>query len=132
MIGHRCNRIACLILGLAACGLLAATNGARAADVDENKLLGKWEVTKVNGGKPEVATEYEFQKGGKLNYTFSGQSGEGVYRLKGNKLTIKINPPKGAKKGLAFIVVVDKLTDDTLVVSGDRGGEKAQMEFKKK
>ena len=133
MIGHRRILTACFVLGLAAYGFFAATNGAaRADDVDESKLLGKWEMTKFNGGKPEAATEYEFLKGGKLNYSFSGQSGEGQYRLKGNKLSIKVNPPKGAKKGLGFIMAIEKLSDDTMVVNVERGGEKSQAEFKKK
>jgi hypothetical protein len=103
MIRRRSILTACLVLGLAGFGLLVASKGAaRADDVDAKKLLGKWELTTVNGGKPEFGLDFEFLDGGRLNYTFSGQSGQGQYGLRGNKLSVKLNPPKGAKRPWAL------------------------------
>ena len=112
-----------LVLGL---GAAAAT----AADIDEKKLIGKWEPKEQpkKGGK--VVTE--FLKDGKVTFTTTGPKGkdlkfDGTYKVAGDKLTISLN--FGGKE-TSSVLTVKSLTDDELVTENDKGKTETMKKVK--
>jgi uncharacterized protein (TIGR03066 family) len=110
--------------------VLAPGLTAMAGSIEGSKLIGVWELTKVEG---EVAPHWriEFLKDGKLRMTSKRDDKEfkvqGTYALKKDKLTL-IAEMEG-KKVDTQTVTIQKLTDDVLVFLDSRVNKK--MEFKR-
>lgn len=112
----RWTLIWCLIVGLAGCGKNTGSN----VQVDKEKLLGVWELTKVTGGQPPPAGTsvfIEFLKDGKMKdiHKESGKPeinlGTRPYEVDGN--TLKITNPSGGGAGMT----IEKLSDTELVIN---------------
>jgi uncharacterized protein (TIGR03066 family) len=116
-----------LLLGVTVYGILfASRDAACAADVDQSKLVGKWVLTKANGGEGAIPTSYEFTAKGDVTYSFGRQTWKGTYKVKASKLTLRFAPPRG--KPVTRSLTIKNLADDVLVIK-DGGNE---LEFKKK
>jgi uncharacterized protein (TIGR03066 family) len=100
-----------------------------AGPVDAGKLLGAWELTKVEGQAQVPYWRVEFLKDGKLRMT--AQKGgeelkvEGTYALKKDRLTLTVE--EGGKTTDTRTVTVQKLTDAVLVIVDNN----KKMEFKR-
>jgi uncharacterized protein (TIGR03066 family) len=90
MFASRRMRAAALVLGLTGFALFfASCDAARAADKEQDKVVGKWVLVKANGGTDGIIpTSYEFTQKGGVTYTFGKQSYKGTYKVKGNKVTL--------------------------------------------
>jgi uncharacterized protein (TIGR03066 family) len=108
--------------------------GARA---DEKKtdyaktIVGKWEVTKTEGGGPPEGTVIEFTKDGKLSV--KGKMGDqeinatGTYKVDGDKFefTLKIGDDEHKDT-----ITIKKLEGDTMSTS-NKDGHTVEMKRKK-
>ena len=103
-----------LVLGLAVT--------ARAADVDKEKLLGKWECT--DGPEAFKGGTVEFLKDGKGKITFKGKDGKEVtenftYAIDGDAVKVTTKGEDG--KDVTSPHKVKTLTDKEMVVENDAG-----------
>ncbi len=108
---------------------LALPVAARAGEIEAGKLIGVWELTKVEGQAEAPHWRIEFLKAGKLRMT-SKRGGaehkvEGTHALKKDKLTVTV--VADGKAVDTKTVTVQKLTDDTLVFLDNN----RRMEFRR-
>jgi uncharacterized protein (TIGR03066 family) len=138
----RWSLLGSLMVGLAGCGGANTTKPAPSGGgssspapqtqaSNKDKILGSWNMTKLNGKAPPGEMAVEFTKDGKMKQSakIGGQTmtNEGTYQVEGTKLmTTEKGPDKKEKKDTATI---EKLTDTELVVKDDKG---EVTEFKKK
>jgi len=124
-----------LAVGAIVCLLTA---GVRADDKKETKkadyaklIVGKWEVTKIEGGGPPEGTVIEFTKDGKIH--INGKMGdqeikaEGTYKVDGDKFdfTLKIGD-----QDLKDTITIKKLEGDTMSTT-NKDGHTVDMKRKK-
>jgi uncharacterized protein (TIGR03066 family) len=139
-MGERLMNLLRLIGMFVACFAFFALAASAVADektVDEDKIVGTWEVTKSAGGLPPQAT-VQFTKDGKLKISVTVQgltkdnkkvnqtvTIEGTYKVEGDKLSIAMK--QGAKENKETMTI-KTLTDEKLVTVDPKGKED---EFKK-
>jgi uncharacterized protein (TIGR03066 family) len=116
--------LAVVVVAFLSFGLVAV-----AGEVEAGKLIGAWELTKVEGQATAPHWRIEFLKGGKLRMT-SKRDGqeykvEGTHALKKDRLTLSV--VEGGKASATRTVTVKKLTGEVLVFV-DNG---TKMEFKR-
>jgi len=107
---------------------------AEPAKFDGAKLVGKWELTKSSDKDDPKGATVIFEKDGKVSITadFEGKQEKfsGTYAVKGDKLTVKINPPEGTKgEAQTESDTIKILSDEKLVLLDEKGKE---TEFTKK
>jgi uncharacterized protein (TIGR03066 family) len=125
---------ACFVLGLLACLSSPTTAADKDKASNKEKLLGTWELVKVepkSDEAPPAGTTVEFAKDGKL--TIMAKVGEktislkATYTLEGNKLKTSMKGPDG--KEHTDTDTITKLTDEELVL---KGAKEQVSTFKKK
>lgn len=84
-------------------------------------IVGSWSGTEwlVEGkpsGKNATGTEFNFDSSGNYTYNYAGNIERGTYKVEKNNLFTK---PEG---GLEMMVIIAKLTNDSLVFDMSRGG----------
>lgn len=123
-------------LGLAGALFLASEDTARADDVDADKIIGTWVMSKHRGIEVQDGDAYTFTKKKEVTTT-SATKAKGTYKIDGNKLTMSMKIPVAGAKGkkaptktLTTNWIIVTLTDDVMVLKGDRG--EIETEYKKK
>src|SRR5947209_1765124 len=113
-----------------ALGWLSGTAPAR-EPVDAKKLVGVWEVSKVNGKSAgDDAGSMLLYEDGTLSASPGGLKGavlEGTYSLDGDQLTTRFRALGGGE--VASVATVKRLTRDTLVLVEGQGQE---VEYRRK
>jgi uncharacterized protein (TIGR03066 family) len=110
---------------------LAVTSqpGTAQEKIDRTKIVGVWEVVKVEWASP--GTTFEFSQDGKLliRLGVEGKTGnvEGTYAIKGEVLTLKIIDFRG--EDLTEVYTIKTLTAEKLELLDKR---KQENTFKKK
>ncbi|HKB37515.1 MAG TPA: hypothetical protein VKD72_13795 [Gemmataceae bacterium] len=116
---------------IVAVGITLLTFGmmAVAEPIAGSKLIGAWELTKVEGQDEAPHWRIEFIKGGKLRMTSKREGKEykveGTHALKKDRLTLTV--VVDGKAADTKTVTVRKLTDDVLVFVDNN----KKMEFKR-
>jgi uncharacterized protein (TIGR03066 family) len=102
---------------------------AVAGEIEGKKLIGAWEVTKVEGEDKVPHWRIEFQKEGKLRMTSKREDKEhrveGTYALKKNQLMLTAK--KDGKTVDTKTVMILELTDDVLIFVDNE----KKLEFKR-
>jgi uncharacterized protein (TIGR03066 family) len=102
---------------------------AVAGSIEGSKLIGVWELTKVEGQEKAPHWRIEFLKDGKLRMTSKRDDTEfkveGTHALKKDKLTVTV--VEEGKTTDTKTVTIQKLTDEVLVFVDN----KKKMEFKR-
>jgi len=115
------NLLKLLAAGLVV-GLLASA--VRADDKADNakKVVGKWELTKVESGGLPQGTIIEFTKDGKVKVTAKKDDAdfnlEGTYKVDGDTLTVTMKAGEEERKQTITIV---KLTDSEMHTKNEQG-----------
>ena len=96
---------------------------------DEEKLLGKWKLTKSGEELPPgLEATIDFQKGGKLKVSFKfmgkDESVDGTWKLDGKKLTVTMK--KGDKDDTETMEITT--LDDKKLVTKDPKGKVDEFE----
>jgi uncharacterized protein (TIGR03066 family) len=109
--------------------LLALALTTLAGEIEGEKLIGAWELTKVEGQARAPHWRIEFGKGGKLRMTSKREGKEykvgGTHAVKGDKLTLTAVADGKAVDTRA--VTIQKLTGETLVFLDNN----KRMEFRR-
>jgi uncharacterized protein (TIGR03066 family) len=119
------------VIVLAAVTLAAAGEEVQTAEksIEESKLVGVWELTKVEGQQLAPHWRIEFSKEGKHRMTSKRDDKEykveGTYALKGDKLTLTV--VVDGKTSGTQTMTIQTLTDEVLVLLDNN----KKMEFKR-
>jgi uncharacterized protein (TIGR03066 family) len=118
-------------LGLAAAVLLVCGLSIRAEEKADNakKLVGEWEVVRIEGDPLPVGSVIIFTKEGKMKVTIKKDGEErtfgATYKVDGDKLSVLLEGRTSPDS-----LLIKKVSADALVISDDKG--RATMEFKRK
>jgi len=98
---------------------------------DKQLLVGEWNGAEwlVNGspaGYDPGNASFTFGDDGKYSFTYSGNTESGKYFLSNNEL---FTTPEG---GIKMMVKVAKLTQDTLIMDMNRGGQPERLTLLRK
>src|SRR5262245_31750669 len=124
------NALAKVTLALAVVVAAGVARGEDKKEIDKNKVIGTWKVTKSEGAPPDAVIE--FTKDGKLIVTFeiNGEKKtlEGTYKLNGDKLetAIKIGDMK-----MTDTDTIKAISDDKMSLV-DKDGKATELEKVKK
>ena len=90
--------------------------------IDAELLVGKWKPEKLPEGVDKIVIEY--LKGDKIKVELTAQgmdlTGEGTYKLEGNKLSIDVEIAGNNQKQTRKVV---KLTKDEMVTKNEESGD---------
>lgn len=110
------------------CLMLLASVNTRAADIDEAKLIGSWQMVLSDDAKIDLKVIITFANDGKATMAIEGfgkkENKEGTWKLDGDKITLTPRDEKDKTK----TITVKAVTADKLTLS-DKGGK--DTDFKK-
>jgi uncharacterized protein (TIGR03066 family) len=114
-----------LIIGL----MLFSPTSLQDSKIDGKLFVGKWEAEKKPDGVDKIVVEFTKDEKVHLTIDAQGQTNkiEGTYKLKGDKLTVKIKVNDQEQEQERTIV---KLTENELVTKGDDGEERKYKKVK--
>jgi uncharacterized protein (TIGR03066 family) len=114
-MGHK-RRLSFFLSPIVLTVLLCGGCGKTGANAE--KILGTWELVKVNGAEPPMRPTMEFQRDGVLYYSMMGVKVKGSYKLEGSQLTTTLTGADG--KTRTTTAEIAELTDQTLVASSGK------------
>jgi len=114
-----------MIVGL----MLLSPTSLQDSKIDGKLFVGKWEAEKKPDGVDKIVVEFTKDEKVHLAIDAQGQTNkiEGTYKLKGDKLTVKIKVNDQEQEQERTIV---KLTEKELVTKGDDGEERKYKKVK--
>ena len=110
-----------------------AGTAARADDKADNakKIVGKWELTKVEEGGLPKGTIVEFDKDGKVKVTAKAEEKElvieGTYKVEGDSLLLTMKVGEEERKQTVTILKLD----DTMMHTKNEAGKMSELTKKK-
>ena len=120
----------CVLGTILGCNSQKSEEQPKKADQSTNeKIVGPWEMTRLNGGPAPVHYVYEFTQSGKFNRRLNSalESRDGSYRIEGDQLTISSRTKEGEAETNTF--TIKSLSADSMILVHEKND---QVEFKKR